>query len=355
MSQIQKKFIADNAVDGSKIRLLNNETLRSRNAAGSGDIDILKVLADNTLEFITQPRAASALPVPSSAKDYITVEYIENVILGKQDAKDSVIALADSDQLLTGTAPLIIDAIDFGLTTSTPVKRLALTGQTDASENGIYDYTADGTDYTLVRSSDMDSSVEVTNGLYFNVTSGTVYSGYEVLLTTADPIVLDTTNLTFAKYPSTLSLTAGDMLTKTGNDFKVDLATVSGLKSTNPGNAAGQLMIKTDTASLEKDQSTALDSGTGFLMAKRARRENFTLSAGNITAQYLDLANVATEGSIRFGVAGAAEQIEGVDFSVNYTGGASSKTRVTFLGGLATGGVSALVATDKVQISYESF
>lgn len=355
MSQLQKKFIADNAVDGSKIRLLNNETLRARNAAGSGDIDILKVLADDTLEFLTQPRAATALATPSNAKDYVTVEYITNVVLGKQDAKDSVHALADTDQALTGTAPLIVDGVDFGLTDATPKKRIALTGQTDASENGIYDYTADGTDYTLVRSSDMDSSVEVTNGLYFLVAGGTVYSGYEAILTTADPIVLDTTSLTFAKYPSTLSLTAGDMLTKTGNDFKIDLASISGLQSTNPGNASGQLRIKVDQAALEKDQSTMLDTGNGSLIAKRARRENFTLSAGNITAQYLDLAHVATEGSIRFGVAGAGEQIEGVDFSVNYTGGASSKTRVTFLGGLATGGVSALVATDKVQIDYEAF
>lgn len=355
MSQIQKKFISDNAVDGSKIRLLNNETLRGRNAAGSGDIDILKIASDNTLEIQTQPRAAASLPIPNSSKDYVTIEYIENVVLGKLDAKDSVHALADANQALTGTAPLTIDGVNLGAATANPPKRVALTGQTTAADNGVYVYTVSGGNYTLARASDFDTDTEVTYGLYFMVTGGSLYSGYEVILTTEDPIDLGTTALSFSKYPSTLSLTAGDMMAKTGNEFTIDLASTSGLESTNPGNATGQLRVKADTQALEKDKSTKLDSGTNAVVAKRARREIFTLSAGNIAAQYVDLQNVATSGSVKFGVAGAGEQIETVDFTVNYTGGASSKTRVAFAGGLAAGGTSELVAGDVVQISYEAF
>lgn len=355
MSQLQKKFIADNAVDGSKIRLGNNETLRGRNAAGTADIDILKIAADNTLEIQTQPRAASALPVPSAPKDYATIEYIENVVMGKLDAKDSVHVLADANVTLTGSGNLIIDGVDLGSSTATPPKRVALTGQTTGSENGVYTYSISGGNYTLTRATDFDTDAEVTHGAYFMVTSGTAYSGYEVILTTQDPITLGTTSLDFSKFPSTLSLTAGDMMAKTGNNFTVDIASVSGLESTNPGNATGQLRVRADQASLEKDKSTKLDTGTNSLIAKRSRRELFTLTAGNITAQYVDLQNVATDGSVKFGVAGAGEQIETVDFTVNYTGGAGSKTRVAFAGGLATGGVSELVAGDVVQINYESF
>ena len=355
MSQLQKKFIADNAVDGSKIRLLNNETLRARNAAGTGDIDILKVATDNSLEFQTQPRAAAALPIPSSSKDYATIEYIQNVIQGKNDAKDSVHALADTDQALTGSAPLTIDGVNLGAATATPAKRVALTNQASPEDNGIYIYTVTAGNYTLARASDFDESADVTNGAYFKVTAGSVYGGWEAILTTADPITLGTTPLTFAKYPSVDALTAGDMLKRVANDFTIDLASVAGLESTDSGNATGQLRVRTDQAALEKDKSTKLDTGTNAVVAKRARRENFTLTAGNITAQYLDLQNVATQGSVRFGVAGAGEQIEGVDFTVNYTGGAGSKTRVTFAGGLATGGVSELVANDVIQIDYESF
>ena len=355
MSQITKKFIADNAVDGAKLRLLNNQVFRARNAAGTADINILKVATDDTLEFQTQPRAASALPVPSAPKDYVTVEYIENVILGKNDAKDSVVVFADSDQALTGTAPLTIDGTDLGAATATPPKRVCLGAQTDGEDNGIYIYTVSGGNYTLSRAPDFDSSAEVTHGAYFKVTSGTVYSGYEVILTTDDPITLGTTPLVFAKYPSTLSITAGDMLTKVGNDLSIDLASVSGLESTNAGNASGQLRVRADQTALEKDKSTKLDTGSNALVAKRARQQTFTLSSTDITNQYLDLDHVATEGSVKVSPAGAGKQTEGTDYTVNYTGGSGSKTRVAFAGGLATGGVSELVAGDVVTIDYESF
>lgn len=51
--QVEKKFISPNAVDGSKIRLSNNETLRARNAANSGDIDLLKLTAADKVQLST--------------------------------------------------------------------------------------------------------------------------------------------------------------------------------------------------------------------------------------------------------------------------------------------------------------
>lgn len=83
-------------------------------------------------------------------------------------------------------------------------------------------------------------------------------------------------------------------------------------------------------------------------------KETFILSGTDITNQYLDLANVAKTGSIVFLIQGLQTAIEGVsyDYSVSYTGGAGGNTRITFLNGIATGGVSALVATDIIQINY---
>lgn len=83
-------------------------------------------------------------------------------------------------------------------------------------------------------------------------------------------------------------------------------------------------------------------------------KETFVLSGTDITNQYLDLAHVAVSGSIIFEVQGGGMQLEGAsyDYSVSYTGGAGGVTRVTFLNGLATGGVSALATSDVVQIGY---
>lgn len=375
MAQILKKFIGDNQVDGIKLRLLNGQMLRWRNAAGTADVDVLRVTSADKAEFQVLPEALATLPIPSAPKQFATIEYINNYLAGKIDAKDSVSYLADSDiagtfsagnattaATLTGNTALVVDGKTFGpADVTTPRMRIALTGQTAGLQNGVYDLTAaTASSFTLTRSRDFDgleneSGNEVTTGAYFMVTAGTMYAGYEALLTTPDPIVINTTSLNFVRYPSTLSLTAGDMLVKIGNDFSIDLAPLSGLESTNPGNANGQLRVKTDTATLEKDQTTRRDPTTGATVAKRSKKLTVTLTSTDITNQYIDLPDVAADSSVQLAIAGAGDQLEGDDFTVNYTGGTGSKTRVLFVGGLANGGVSALIAGDKVAVSYTAF
>jgi hypothetical protein len=348
MTQIIKKFIGNDQVDGTKIRLGNNETIRARNAANTADVALLKVNASDVPEFTTVPVAAAAAPVPSTAKQFATIEYVQNVVAAKGDAKDSVDYLADTNVALSG-ATLVIDG-----GTVANGQRVLLTAQTTASQNGIYTATVAGT-YTLARSSDANTSAQVTTGLFAMVTQGTVYQGYEVLLTTPDPIVLDTTSLTFVKYPSTVSQLAGDMLSKTNNTWSIDLQALGGLESSNPGNVAGQLRVKVDQAALEKDKSSRLDPSTGAVSGRRSKKATFTLVAGDITNQFVDLADVAGDSSVQLSVVGAPNQFETTDYTVNYTGGAASKTRITFAGGLATAGASALVAGDVVSVAYTAF
>ena len=81
-------------------------------------------------------------------------------------------------------------------------------------------------------------------------------------------------------------------------------------------------------------------------------KENFTLSAGDITNQYLDLAEPITANSLDFCVSGLVFN-EGVDYTVSLTGGAGGVTRVTFAGDLATAGAAALIAGDVVYVKYE--
>lgn len=348
MTQITKKFIGNDQVDDTKIKLNNNAALRARNAANTADVALLKLNASDVPQFDTVPVVAAAAPIPSTSKQFATVEYVQNTVAAKGDAKDSVDYLADVNVPLTGA----LLTVDGG--TPTAGMRIALTAQTTASQNGVYTLGIAGT-YTLTRASDSNTNAQVTSGMFFMVTQGTVYQGYEALLTTPDAIVLDTTALTFVKYPSTVAVTGGDMVLKTGNVFTVDLQALGGLESSNPGNAAGQLRAKTDQAALEKDKSTRLDATTGAVSGRRSKKASFTLVAGDITNQFVDLPDVAGDSSVQLMVAGAGAQIEGTDYTVNYTGGASSKTRVTFAGGLATAGASALVATDVLSIAYTAF
>lgn len=350
MSQTKKKFLESNSVDGTKIQLANQEMLRARNAANTADVNILQVNSTDKPEFQVLPQVQSALSVPSALKQLATVEYVQNYVLGKTDAKDAVSYLADVNVPLTGSTPLVIDG-----GTVTDQQSVILTAQTAGAANGIYTVTITGATYSMARRADAAASSQVTEGLYTFVTQGTQYQGYEALLTTADPIVLGTTVLVFAKFPSTISLVGGDMITKTGNVFSLDNAPLGGIESTNPGNVNGQARVKVDTAALEKDQTTRRDPTTGAVVSKKRKKAAFTLSATDITNQYVDLADVASDSSVEFMVAGGPSQFEGTDYTVNYTGGTSSKTRITFAGGLASAGVSALAPGDMISVSYLAF
>jgi hypothetical protein len=83
-------------------------------------------------------------------------------------------------------------------------------------------------------------------------------------------------------------------------------------------------------------------------------KQTFVLSNTDITNQYVDLSNVALTGSIDARVDGLGPILEGAsyDYSVSYTGGVGGNTRITFLNGLATGGVAALVSGNVLQVNY---
>ena len=353
MTQITGRWIAPNAITGSHFRLNNNEMLRALSQSGT-DINLLKVTTANIVELQQLFQVNSSLPIPSDPKHLATIEYIKNFVQGKTDAKDAVNVYVDTQLASTGAAPLVVDGI-----TVTNGMRLARGGQTLGKENGIFDVAISGGNYTLTRSSDFDQvddagGQEVTKGAYFKIIEGTVYGGWEALVITNDPITIGTTPLTFVTNPTVLSLVGGDMITKSGQTFSIDLAATSGLESTNPGNAGGQLRIRTDTNLLESTQSTRLDSGTNALVSRRNRKEQFTLTAQNITDGFIDLVSVAGNGSVIFVVQGVTQR-ETDDYTINYTGGASSKTRITFVGGLASGGISALIAGDLVDIYFDAF
>lgn len=90
-----------------------------------------------------------------------------------------------------------------------------------AKREGIYVVgTVTAGTAALTRSSDADVSSEVTNGMTItNVSLGT-YAQYRFTLTTADPIVLDTTLLNFVGIPNA-GYSAGDGISLTSNAIAV--------------------------------------------------------------------------------------------------------------------------------------
>jgi hypothetical protein len=75
--------------------------------------------------------------------------------------------------------------------------RILVKNQTSAEENGIYEASASG---AASRSSDADEDAEVTANLFCFVEEGTVNADTGWVLTTDDPIVVDTTELSFTQF-----------------------------------------------------------------------------------------------------------------------------------------------------------
>lgn len=88
--------------------------------------------------------------------------------------------------------------IDGVLTASS---RVLVGSQTTATENGIYDSDTG----TWERSQDFDGSHDIVKGTLVRVTGGTLYSDSYWTVSTANPITIDTSNITFTQSNSALA------------------------------------------------------------------------------------------------------------------------------------------------------
>lgn len=410
MSQIVKKFIGNNQIDGTKIRLSNAEFLKARNAANSADVNIIEVNASDRVLFASVPQSPSDAIV---GNDLVRFSQLATLTEGLKPKQAVAIASTANINLAVNANPSPIDGY-----TLVNGDRILLKDQTAPAQNGIYVAVTAANPTTWTRATDYDQPSEIP-GSYTVSENGTVAQGV-LYVTTSSPAVIGTDPIVFVSRAA-ISYTGGDMITLTGSAFSVDLATVSGLESTNPGNAAGQLRVKLEASnpSLQIDGSNQLGSkldgagaitsgasgikvnlessnptlqistnqlgvkldpagaiitgasgiksqadavtvkinGSNQLESLKQTEQSITLSGTDITNQYVDLAHAvygtsASVNSIELTPMGGPLQQKTVDYTVSLTGGSGGVTRVTFAGDLATGGNAALVATDVLAINY---
>lgn len=121
---------------------------------------------------------------------------------------------------LAGGAPNSIDGV-----TLVANDRVLVKDQSTGSQNGIYVVTTLGTgaNGTWTRAGDADTNAEVLSGIIVPVTEGTANVDKLFMLTTNNPIVLNTTALTFAAYGASSGEigVGGAGMTKTGVTYDV--------------------------------------------------------------------------------------------------------------------------------------
>lgn len=115
--------------------------------------------------------------------------------------------------------------------------RLLVKNESGANEkyNGPYSLTQVGdgtTPWKLTRTTDADSASEVTSGLYTFIEEGTVNGNSKWVLTTDNPITLNTTALVFARYDAQV-ISAGAGLLRSGDTIDVVATDASVLVNAN--------------------------------------------------------------------------------------------------------------------------
>jgi len=110
------------------------------------------------------------------------------------DYKQATRVITVSDVTLVGGAPSQVDGVNLA-----EDDRVLVSGQSTASQNGLYFVSSVGTgaNGTWVRTSDGNENGEIQAGMIVMVTEGSLYHDSQWKLTTNNPIVIGTTPLTF--------------------------------------------------------------------------------------------------------------------------------------------------------------
>ena len=187
-------------VNGNEISSTNTNGDISLNPNGSGVVDVNNSRITNITD-------------PTQAQDAATKGYV--------DAVKQALDIKDSVRVATTANITIADDLNVGDTidgvTLADGNRVLVKNQTDASQNGIYLAGS-----SPVRAADANISAEVTAGLFVFVEEGTVGGDNGFVLTTNDPITLDTTDLEFVQFSGAGQVIAGDALSKSGNTLNVN-------------------------------------------------------------------------------------------------------------------------------------
>ena len=359
MSQIRRKFVEDNAINGAKSRLDSNEAYRSRNAADSADVDLFKLDSSDVFTILRELSMDSNKIINvadgTAGTDAVNLAQVQAIAQGLRDPKDAArlgtTAALPANSLLAGVltadANGALPSID-GVAPSVGDRILVKDESVGADvKHGLYEVTAlgDGSNpWVLTRTSDADEDSEVTQGMNVPIVEGSINAAQSFYVTTADPITVDVTPIAFAQFGVTL--TAGDGIDITGS--VVSVRDGAGL-----GFVTGDLVVQTDDDSAaDPDKTTKIVSDE--VVSRRSYDDSFVLGPADITNQYIDLDKIASRDSIHLQPLGGPVQRSIGDYTILYTGGTGGKTRISFAGDIATGGNAALVATDELRVKYLS-
>jgi hypothetical protein len=230
----------------------------------------LSALAVPTADVSFATYKITSLGTPSADTDAATKAYVDSVAQGliiKEAVHVATAAILPNSPAWTSTNAGTYTATTFGqieidgeLITDT--QRILVKNQVDSQYNGIYEVTTqgDGSTYWVIkRTADANTSAEVKSGMFTFVQTGDTQANTGWVLTTDNPITLNTTGLVFTQFAgagtytasngvalgvvggaNNFSAVAGTGITVNSGGINIDTATVVTKYAANVGNGSAQ-------------------------------------------------------------------------------------------------------------------
>jgi hypothetical protein len=235
---------------------------------GSGGFSAA-TLNDNgapTASFSMNSQKFTSLADPTLAQDAATKNYVDNTAQGLSPKPSVRVATtgAETFTIASGSATLINGLTVDGVTLSVSDRILikdapSATGVGSANStqpaNGTYTVTANTTNLTVARATDMDDANDVPTGAFVFVEAGTANSSAGFVVSSPSSgaaFTYGTTNVAWTQFSGAGEVVAGTGLTKVGNTLSVTTTTTHKYTATIGDGSTTSISVTDGLGSIDK-------------------------------------------------------------------------------------------------------